>query len=132
MAISERPCARSDHSSLIIQSKFFSPESYKAGAQSKSLAFTFVNLFASTYYCALIRCLARLDKSDSKDVPRFRELTHMLKDTYAHDQDILWEAFGIAPEIEVTCYIIFYGSSALITFLVPTYMSSFRRTCCTK
>jgi hypothetical protein len=48
-----------------------------------------------------LRCFARLEVSDDEDTPRFRDLTSRLRETFRHDKDLLWDAFGIAPEVEV-------------------------------
>ncbi|KAH9916928.1 uncharacterized protein B0H18DRAFT_1087215 [Fomitopsis serialis] len=45
------------------------------------------------------KCFAPPDELGEGDL-RFREVTQLIKDTYSHDPDILWDAFGIAPGVK--------------------------------
>jgi hypothetical protein len=59
----------------------------------------FLLLFKS-YVLSWLRCRASTE-SLSPGEPRFRELTQCIKDTYSHDPDLMWDAFGIAPGVTV-------------------------------
>ncbi|KAH9916450.1 uncharacterized protein B0H18DRAFT_939252 [Fomitopsis serialis] len=45
------------------------------------------------------KCFASTDSLEPGE-PRFRDLTQCIKDTYAHDPEVLWDAFGIAPGVK--------------------------------
>ncbi|KAH9918159.1 uncharacterized protein B0H18DRAFT_1086893 [Fomitopsis serialis] len=45
------------------------------------------------------KCFAAPDEL-GEGALRFRELTQQIKDTYSHDPDVLWDAFGIAPGVK--------------------------------
>ena len=90
---------QSDHLSRIILNRFSWQGLYKAGVPSSLYSTMFLFDFFPHYY--IIRCLTPSSLFDERGVPRSRELTTLLTETFSHDHDILWDAFGVAPEVTV-------------------------------
>jgi hypothetical protein len=101
---------------------------FKAGVQSQLPHIAVIYVYFLIHFCFgfVYRCLALSDSLGKDGAPRFRALCDHLKATYAHDKNLLWDAFGIAPDITVRQIICLWFQYYLLDIIQP-FTSAFPR-----